>query len=61
MKEKGFNIIIHKEFKKKVHKEFVEFALVAKEIIKTSLDEPPKEVREMLREFQDVFPVTSYA
>ena len=55
MKERGLNIISHKEFDKKICEESVVFVVVAKEIVEDFLEEPPEEVREVLKEFLDVF------
>jgi len=55
VKENGLNIISHKEFEKEVHEEFVVFALVANELVESSLDKPPKETGEVLKEFLDIF------
>jgi len=55
MKERGLNIISPKEFDKKVNEESVVFALIAKEIVENSLEEPPEELREVLEEFLDIF------
>jgi hypothetical protein len=55
VKENGLNIISHKEFEKEVHEEFVVFALVANKLVESSLDEPPKKTREVLKEFLDIF------
>ena len=56
MKEGGLNIISPKEFDKEIREESVVFAVVAKEIVDDFLKEPPEEVREVLKEFIDVFP-----
>ena len=57
MKEEGLNIISPREFDKEICEEFVVFAIVAKEIIEDFLEEPPEEVREVLKKFLDVFPL----
>ena len=56
MKERGLNIISPNEFDKEICEESVVFALVAKEIVEDFLDEPPEEVKEVLKEFINVFP-----
>jgi len=57
VKERGLNIISPKEFDNDVCEESVVFALVAKEVVEMFLEEPLKEVREVLKEFIDVFPL----
>jgi hypothetical protein len=57
VKERGLNIISLKEFDNEVCEESIVFALVAKKVVKKFLEEPPKEVREVLKEFIDVFPL----
>jgi len=49
VKEEGLNIISHREFDKEICEESVVFAIVAKEIIEDFLEEPPEEVREVLK------------
>lgn len=56
MKERGLNIRSLKEFYKKVHEESVVFALIAKEIVENSLEEPSEDLMEVLEEFLDIFP-----
>jgi hypothetical protein len=48
-----FNLLDYNE----VCEESIMFALVAKEVVEKSLEEPPKKVREVLKEFIDVFPL----
>ena len=56
MKENGLNIIGHKKFeKKKIREEFVVFTLTSNKVVENVLDEPPEEIREVLRKFLDVF------
>jgi hypothetical protein len=52
VKSNGLIIISLKE----VHEKSIVFALVAMEIVGDSLDEKPKKVSAMLKEFQDIFP-----
>jgi len=56
VKEGGLNIISLREFDKEICEESVVFVVVAKEIVEDFLEEPPKEVMEVLKEFLDVFP-----
>jgi hypothetical protein len=55
VKEGGLNIISLREFDKEICEESVVFVIVAKEIVEDFLEEPPKEVMEVLKEFLDVF------
>ena len=50
-KQNGPDIISSKKFEKEVNEESIVFALVAKEIVENSSNEPPKEVNAMLKEF----------
>jgi hypothetical protein len=50
VKENGLNIISLKEFYKEVHEESVVFVIVDKKVVQDS-----EEVREVLKEFLDVF------
>jgi hypothetical protein len=50
VKENGLNIISLKEFDKEVHEESVVFVIVDKKVVQDS-----EEVREVLKEFLDVF------
>jgi hypothetical protein len=56
VKEGWLNITSPREFDKEIYEESVVFALVAKEIVEDFLEEPPEEVREVLKEYLDVFP-----
>jgi hypothetical protein len=59
VKEGGLNIISPKEFYKEICEESIVFAVVANEIVKDFLEEPPEEVREVLKEFL-VFSLLNY-
>lgn len=50
-KQNGPDIISSKKFEKEVNEESIVFALVAKEIVENSSNEPPKKVNAMLKEF----------
>jgi hypothetical protein len=56
VKEGGLNIISPREFDKEIREESIVFALVVKEIVEDILEEPPEEVKRVLKEFLDVFP-----
>jgi hypothetical protein len=56
VKEGGLNIIRSlREFDKEICEESVVFVVVAKQIVEDFLEESPKEVMEVLKEFLDVF------
>jgi hypothetical protein len=59
VKEGRLNIISPKEFYKEICEESIVFAVVANEIVKDFLEEPPEEVREVLKEFL-VFSLLNY-
>ena len=50
------NVISPKELERVVNQDSIVFALVVKEIALDNFEEPRKEVRSVLQEFQDVFP-----
>ena len=56
VKEEGLNIISPMKFDKKICEESVVFVVVVKKIVEDFLEEPPEEVRGVLKEFLDVFP-----
>jgi hypothetical protein len=54
----GLNIISPNAFESVANQESVVFALVAREVTLQINGEPPKEVKSMFNEFQDIFPRT---
>uniref|UniRef100_A0A2N9EVI4 Reverse transcriptase domain-containing protein n=1 Tax=Fagus sylvatica TaxID=28930 RepID=A0A2N9EVI4_FAGSY len=52
----GLNIISPNAFESVANQESVVFALVAREVTLQINGEPPKEVKSMFNEFQDIFP-----
>ena len=55
-KRQSINLISPKELERAVNQDSIIFALVVKEIALDNFEEPRKEVRSVLQEFQDVFP-----
>ena len=56
MASKGLNIISHKAFEKVANQKSVVLVLVSREVPLALHEEPPKEVKFVLNEFQDVLP-----